>query len=116
MLSKKEHGIVLNIVKHCHRIISKIDGVTLESFRKDEDLEEIICFNLLQIGELAKGLPDDFFKKYPKMPWKQIKGMRDKVAHGYGTLEFDLVYATAKEDVSALHDYCLEIVKVNEIK
>ena len=114
MLNAKEHGVILNIMKHCRRIASKIDGVTLEPFRKDEDLEEIICFNLLQIGELAKGLPDDFFKKYPKMPWKQIKGMRDKVAHGYGTLEFDLVYMTAKEDVPALLDYCLEISKTNE--
>ena len=50
------------------------------------------------------------------MPWKQIKGMRDKVAHGYDTLEFDLVYATAKEDIPALQDYCLEIVKVDEVK
>ena len=71
---------------------------------------------MLQIGELAKSLPDVFFKKYQKMPWKQIKGMRDKVAHGYGTLEFDLVYATAKEDIPALQDYCLEIVKVDEVK
>ena len=53
MLSAKEHRIVLNIVKHCRRIASKIDGVALESFRYDEDLEEIICINLPQIGELA---------------------------------------------------------------
>ena len=42
--------------------------------------------------------------------------MRDKVAHGYGTLELDLVYATAKEDVPALQNYCLEIINVNEVK
>ncbi len=40
--------------------------------------------------------------------------MRDKVAHGYGTLELDLVYMTAKKDVPALLDYCLEISKTNE--
>lgn len=68
MLNTRERGIILNIIKHCRRITSKIDGVTLESFRKDDDLEEIACFNLLQIGELVKSLPDDFFKKYPKMP------------------------------------------------
>ena len=53
MLNVKEHEPVLNIVKHRRRITSKIDGVALESFRYDEDLEEIICINLPQIGELA---------------------------------------------------------------
>ncbi len=47
------------------------------------------------------------------MPWKQIKGMRDKVAHGYGALELDLVYFTANEDVPTLLDYCSAIINEN---
>ena len=47
----------------------------------------IICFNILQIGELAKNFEPSFIIEYNNVPWKQIKGMRDKVAHGYGTIK-----------------------------
>ncbi len=69
---------------------------------------------MLQIGELAKNFSENFLKDYSKMPWKQIKGMRDKVAHGYGALELDLVYFTANEDIPALLEYCSTIISENQ--
>ncbi len=113
MLSVRDRGIALSIIRHCQRIVAKTADVSLETFKQDEDLREIVCFNLLQIGELAKNFSENFFKDYPKMPWKQIKGMRDKVAHGYGALELDLVYFTANEDVPTLLDYCSAIINEN---
>ena len=106
MLSIRDRGTTLSIIKHCQRIVAKMADISLEAFKQDEDSREIVCFNLLQIGELAKNFSENFLKDYSKMPWKQIKGMRDKVAHGHGALELDLVYFTANEDVPALLDYC----------
>lgn len=111
MLSYRDHGILLQMVKCCDRILSKIQDVTFETFKQDEDLREIICFNLLQIGELAKNYSGDFIKEFSNVPWKQIKGMRDKVAHGYGTLDLDLVYNTSKTDVPKLLHYCQDILE-----
>ena len=81
MLSVKEKGIMLYIIKHCYRVETKINNVSFERFLIDEDIKEIVSFNVLQIGELAKNLFSDFLKRYPDMPWKDIKGMRDWVAH-----------------------------------
>lgn len=39
-------------------------------------------------------------KKYNKVPWRQIKGMRDKVAHGYGSIDKDRVWRTALNDIN----------------
>lgn len=111
MLSYRDRGILLQMVKCCDRILSKIKDVTFEAFEQDEDLREIICFNLLQIGELAKNYSCDFIKEFSNVPWKQIKGMRDKVAHGYGTLDLDLVYNTSKTDVPELLHYCQNILE-----
>lgn len=85
-------------------------GLSREQFDKDEDAFQIICFNILQIGELAKNFSQDFIKTYSKVPWQQIKGMRDKVAHGYGTIDVDKVWFTAVEDIDPLLDYCQEIL------
>ena len=114
MLTVKEKGILIYIIKHCNRIDDKIKNQTFEIFSSDDDLKEIISFNVLQIGELVKNLSPDLLKQYPKMPWKEIKGMRDWVAHGYGTINLQEVWKTATKEIKPLKEYCELIIKESE--
>ena len=111
MLKAKEIGILKTIIKHCNRINNKLKKVKQSDFIKNDDLIEIVSFNILQIGELAKKFDSDFIKKYPDVPWKKIKGMRDKVAHGYGSIDLNKVWVTANKDIDELLDYCEKILK-----
>ena len=113
MLTVKEKGILLYIIDYCKRIETKIVGATRETFDDDIDITEIVCFNILQIGELAKRLNDDFITKYNGVPWKNIKGMRDKVAHEYGTIDLDQVWNAATNDIKPLREYCEKIINEN---
>ena len=72
-----------------------------------------VCFDVLQIGELAKSLSNEFIFKYNQVPWKDIKGMRDWVAHGNHKIEISRVWKTAIDDIKPLHDYCESILKEN---
>ena len=113
MLTVREKGILLYIIKHCSRIENKIANVSFETFFSDEDVKEIVSFNILQIGELAKNLSSDFLKQYPNMPWRNIKGMRDWVAHGYGTINLEEIWRTATQDIKPLREYCESILDEN---
>lgn len=113
MLTVKEIGLLKNIIKHCEKINSKIKGLTKEEFDNNDDVIEIICFNILQIGELAKNFDSTFIAKYNKVPWNKIKGMRDRVAHGYGTIDLDRVWNTSQIDICPLRDYCEAILESN---
>ena len=46
MLDVKDKGRLFQIIKHCLKIEKKMSDVTLEDFEDDEDLREIICFNI----------------------------------------------------------------------
>lgn len=111
MLTVKEKGILLYIIEHCKRIEGKIIDLSRENFDNDKDITEIVCFNILQIGELAKGLNNNFITKYSEVPWKDIKGMRDVVAHGYSTIDLDQVWKTATSDITPLREYCEKIIE-----
>ena len=113
MLSVKEKGLLIHIVGHCKRIEEKIEGVSIDAFDRDEDVKEIVCFNLIQIGELAKSLPPEFLVEHNGVPWRDIKGMRDRVAHGYGVIDLDMVWATAAKDIRVLREYCESILREN---
>ena len=114
MLELKDKGLLLYIIKHCKRVEEKTNEVTIERFYEDDDIKEIICFNVLQIGELVKTLSLELTSKYNKIPWKDIKGMRDRVAHGYGTINLGIVWKTATENIKPLREYCEQIIEENK--
>lgn len=110
MVNTKEKGILLHIIEHCSRIEETINNVDKKTFDNDKNIKDIVCFNIFQIGELAKHFSDEFVSKYPGVPWKNIKGMRDIIGHGYGTIEWDRVWVTATLDIKPLRVYCQSII------
>ena len=110
MLTIKEEGLLRNIIKHCEKINEKMNNLSREEFDSNEDVFQIICFNILQIGELAKSFSKEFIAEHNGVPWRQIKGMRDRVAHGYGTIDKDRVWKTATKDMVPLLSYCKTIM------
>ena len=111
MLSTKEKGTILCIIKRCQRIMAKVSCIAKSDLDEDEDTFEIISFNIFQIGELAKQFDDNFLQKHNGVPWRQIKGMRDKIGHGYDTIDHDRVWYTAQKDIPPLLNYCRKILE-----
>ena len=110
MLGVKDKGILLQIIKRCNRVIEKVSNISEADFSLNDDIKEVVCFNLFQIGELANGLSVEFLKEYNKIPWKQIIGMRNRIVHGYDTINLEIVWDTANESISELKSYCKEIL------
>lgn len=59
-------------------------------------------FRLIQISENANKLSDEFKQNYAFIPWRAIKGMRNKIVHEYGSVDLGVVYDTVKEDIPEL--------------
>ena len=110
MLGVKDKGILLQIIKRCNRVIEKVSNINENEFALNDDIKEVVCFNLFQIGELANGLSAEFTKEYNKIPWKQIIGMRNRIVHGYDTINLEIVWNTANESIPELKSYCKEIL------
>ena len=110
MVTVKEESVLLGIINHCKRIEETVALIDGNECNCNDDIKDIICFNILQIGELAKHLSEDFLTKHPNVPWSKIKGMRDIIVHGYGTIKWERVWVTATEDVEPLREYCESIL------
>ena len=113
MLIVKDKRIIQLIIEHCLTIESVVSTLDKQQFENDTILKNSVCFDVLQIGELAKSLSDDFISKYDQMPWKDIKGMRDWVVHGYHKIEISRVWKTATEDIKPLREYCELVLDEN---
>lgn len=62
-------------------------------------LLEAIGEGVKRIDSMTNG---ELFNTKPEIPWKQIKGMRDYIAHGYFDIDYELVWTTISEDLSPL--------------
>ena len=97
------------IIEYCDRIARTVDryGNSFEVFSEDEDYQQSVSFSILQIGELVAGLSAEYKDDTSGlMPWNQIKAMRNIVAHGYGSISLNTVWATVHEDIPELRKFC----------
>ena len=71
-------------------------------FEEDLLVQSAILHQLLVLGEAAKRLSEPFRAAHPDVPWTLIARMRDRLIHGYDTVDLQLVWQTVERDVSAL--------------
>ena len=116
MVTIKDQGILENIITHCEKIQLKISTLTKEQYDANEENCDLICFHILQIGELVKHLTKEFSLTFSEVPWHKIARMRDKVAHGYNSIDSDEVWLIANNDVPVLNQYCKQILALAESK
>jgi len=50
--------------------------------------------NLEIIGEATKMIPEKMRSRFPKIPWKDMVGMRDRLIHKYFEVALDVVWKT----------------------
>ena len=58
------------------------------------------------IGEAAKALDDDLKSRHPHIPWRQILGVRNILAHEYFTRESEIIWETLKAGLPELAAVC----------
>lgn len=90
----------------------KFSELMLVKAEKKEDWEiaktalDSIMYDLIVIGEAVKSLQDEVKLRYPGIPWKEIAGMRDILAHEYFRVNSGLVRATIDIPLANLGTVC----------
>ena len=109
-MNSRDKSIIQKILAYCAQIQQ-----THQYFQDNQALffdiqngfvyRNSVAMPILQIGELAKRLSEDYIKENKAIPWRAIMGMRDIFAHHYGSVDFQELWHTSHEDISALEVY-----------
>lgn len=77
-------------------------GMNFESFCNDDKTVSAVLKKLEIIGEAAKKIPADITSANPRVPWKEMAGMRDILIHSYFGTELDAVWNTVQISIPFL--------------
>lgn len=110
---------LFNKIQDClNKIQLRIQSIDAASDLTDspEGIErlDLLCMPLIVIGELVKKIDkitdQSLLKRYPAIPWGEIKGMRNIVVHDYFNIDAEEIFNTCKQDIPRLAETINRII------
>lgn len=80
----------------------------LQKLAADTMLIEAICEGIKQIDNRTEG---KLLCLRPEIPWKQVKGMRDVIAHGYFDVDASYIADVILNDLTPLENACIALIE-----
>ena len=84
--------IIQDILESIDNILSFTEGMDYNQYCNDIKTRHAVERDLEIIGEAANNLPDHFYAQYDAVEWHKIISMRNRLIHGYFTIEDEIVW------------------------
>lgn len=123
-LSTEQKNLAKDILEDILSAIVTLEE-RVEKIRKADDFSEskeglilldATCMLLIAIGESLKNLDKvtagQLLINCPEIPWKQVKGMRDIVAHHYFDIDAEQVFWIAKNEIVPLKNAVKTLITI----
>ena len=112
-MNRRDRIVLQKILKYCDQIQEAMNMFhsDFEIFKTNSVFQNSCCMCVLQIGELAKALTDEYREENKEIPWKAWCGIRDIFAHQYANLDKESAWKTLNNDVPKLKNYCRKILE-----
>ena len=84
---------------------SYVDGMDKEGFLADRRTQQAVILNIVILGEAAAKLAHshpELLDRYPHVPWKSVRGMRNRMAHGYFDIDLSILWQTVQSSLPVL--------------
>ena len=92
-----------DILKECENIETFTKGIKdWVQLRDDKKTGYAVVRSITIIGEAAKKLSQTKRDSNPEVPWSLIMGMRDRLVHDYGGVDYEIVWNVIKEEIPNL--------------
>ncbi|MCL4537399.1 MAG: DUF86 domain-containing protein [Nitrospirae bacterium] len=99
---------IVDAIKDIDIFVGDID---YEEFLKDKKTQKAVVWQIHIIGEATKNIPESIRNKYKEVPWKYMARIRDKIAHFYFGIDYEIVWKVIKEKLPGIKPAIENILK-----
>ena len=101
-MSRDPRLYLIDILEAIAKIQKWTQGMSLDDFDSDELVHDAVLRNLEIMGEAVKGLPAELTLVHPEIPWRSLGDFRNRLAHGYFSIDSDLVWKVIQNRLPGL--------------
>ena len=98
---KDDAYFISRIIDDIDYILSILEGVDLDTFSSNQMMSDSTVFRLIQISENSRGISEDL-KNSQEYDWFKVSGLRNRLVHDYGNVDYRIVFLTVKNDLPKL--------------
>jgi uncharacterized protein with HEPN domain len=91
-----------HMLDHALEAVSMTEGKTRADLDEDRQLNLALVRLLEIIGEAATRIPKEDQARYKDISWPEIVSLRNRLIHGYDTVDFDILWQILKRDLPRL--------------
>ena len=74
-----------------------------DDFLGDQTVTPAVVRSLEVIGEAARQVPDELKEKHSDVQWREMTGMRDRLIHGYFSIDYEIVWDVVTTKIPDVH-------------
>lgn len=99
-----------DMLEHAREALAVTSGRTRADFERDRLLNLAVVRLLEIVGEAANHVTEEGRSSAPGIPWSQVVGFRNRVIHGYGDVDLDIVWSIVRNDLPTLVHHLEDVI------
>ena len=100
--AKTQEAYLHDMLEAAQLIEGYMKGVTFGNFWHNSEKRDAVALRLSVLGESAHKITGATESALPKIPFKELRGLRNRIAHDYGAVDFKIVWEITRKDIKPL--------------
>jgi uncharacterized protein with HEPN domain len=92
------------MLESARQILRYMQGVSFEAFWENAEKRDAVAMRIAVIGEAARQVAKETEEQLSGVPFKEIRGMRNRISHDYGRANDRIVWKVTQENIQPLAD------------
>jgi uncharacterized protein with HEPN domain len=110
MLNDKDHIRLRHMLDYSREALTLIEGKGRKELDQDRTLNLALVRLVEIVGEAANRVSNETQGAYAEIPWFQIVSLRNRLIHGYDSVDFDILWGVLTEELPILVAALVKIV------
>lgn len=98
----RDQQSIRDILNAAQEILNFTTGMDRATLAADRRTQAAVLYEIIVLGEAANRLSNEFREQHSEVPWKNIIGMRNILAHQYDEVNPDEVWQVVRQDIPEL--------------
>ncbi|NOQ53843.1 MAG: DUF86 domain-containing protein [Thermoplasmata archaeon] len=96
-----------DLVRMRHMLGAAMEAVALSRGKGPREIasDRVLSLALVRlleiVGEAARRVSDETREAHPEVPWSQIVGLRNRLIHGYDSVDLEILWRILSDDLRA---------------